>query len=62
MSPDSATRGSVRSADDLNAAIRALWQRAGGMLSTVGERAEYERLVVEWAGAVRRETGAAEAA
>ncbi|MGW0845749.1 hypothetical protein ACWD26_37575 [Streptomyces sp. NPDC002787] len=52
MSPDSITRGSVRSAADLNDQIRALWRRAGGSLSTQ-ERAEYELLVVEWAAAIR---------
>ncbi|WP_200300884.1 hypothetical protein [Streptomyces adelaidensis] len=52
MSPDSLTRGSVRSAADLNDQIRALWRRAGGSLSAQ-ERAEYELLVVEWAAAIR---------
>lgn len=52
MSPDLCRSGSVRSADDVNEAIRALWQRAGGTLGPV-ERAEYEALVVEWAAAVR---------
>lgn len=55
MSPDSATRGLVRSADVLNEEIRALWQRGGGQLGTVELRAEYARLVVEWAAAVRAE-------
>ncbi|MDX3729784.1 hypothetical protein [Streptomyces caniscabiei] len=52
MSPDSPARGSVRSADDLNDRIRALWRRAGASLSAQ-ERAEYELLVVEWAAATR---------
>ncbi|UUU20535.1 hypothetical protein [Streptomyces sp. DSM 40750] len=52
MSPDAITRGSVRSAADLNNQIRALWRRAGGSLSAQ-ERAEYELLVVEWAAAMR---------
>lgn len=52
MSPDSITRGSVRSAADLNDQIRALWRRAGGSLSAQ-ERAEYELLVTEWAAAIR---------
>jgi len=52
MSPDSLSLGSARSADDLNERIRALWQGAGGSLSTQ-ERAEYELLVVEWAAAIR---------
>ncbi|MFJ5533216.1 hypothetical protein [Streptomyces sp. NPDC093261] len=54
MSPDSQSLGSVRSADDLNERIRALWLRAGGSLSAQ-ERAEYELLVVEWAAAIRSE-------
>ncbi|MFE3037324.1 hypothetical protein ACFXKY_37435 [Streptomyces canus] len=52
MSPDSVTRGSVRSAAEVNEQIRALWMRTGGMLSAQ-ERAEYELLVVEWAAAIR---------
>ena len=52
MSPDSVTRGSVRSATEVNEQIRALWMRAGGSLSAQ-ERAEYELLVVEWAAAIR---------
>jgi hypothetical protein len=52
MSPDSMTRGSVRSAAEVNEQIRALWMRAGGTLSAQ-ERTEYELLVVEWAAAVR---------
>ncbi|MGW9023817.1 hypothetical protein ACWGQ5_06170 [Streptomyces sp. NPDC055722] len=52
MSPDSLSPGSARSAEDLNARIRALWLRAGGSLSAQ-ERAEYELLVVEWAAAMR---------
>jgi hypothetical protein len=35
-----------------------MWLRARGVL-TAQERAEYERLVVAWAGAVRAETGEA---
>jgi hypothetical protein len=54
MSPDHVCPGSVRSAAQLNEAIRQLWQRAGGTL-TPGQRAEYERLVVAWAVAVRAE-------
>ncbi|MEU9735310.1 hypothetical protein [Streptomyces sp. NPDC048002] len=52
MSPDYLTRGSVRSAAEVNEQIRALWVRAGGTL-TAQERAEYELLVVEWAAAIR---------
>ncbi|MGW5633710.1 hypothetical protein [Streptomyces sp. NPDC003832] len=52
MSPDYLTRGSLRSAAEVNEQIRALWVRAGGTLSAQ-ERAEYELLVVEWAAAIR---------
>jgi len=44
----------VRSAADVNAAIRQLWTRAGGVLLP-SQREEYERLVVEYAAAVRAE-------
>ncbi|MET7683750.1 hypothetical protein [Streptomyces sp. NPDC005423] len=54
MSPDSVTRGSVRSAAEVNEQIRALWLRARGSLSSQ-ERVEYELLVVEWAAAIRDE-------
>ncbi|GGV26042.1 hypothetical protein GCM10010260_78040 [Streptomyces filipinensis] len=54
MSPDSLPSGSVRSAAEVNEQIRALWLRAGGILSAQ-ERAEYELLVVEWAEAIRGE-------
>ncbi|MDX3455027.1 hypothetical protein PV396_24315 [Streptomyces sp. ME02-8801-2C] len=54
--------GSVRSAADLNDEIRALWDRAGGTL-TSDQRREYEVLVTAWAIAVRDEqTTTAEAA
>ncbi|KUL61737.1 hypothetical protein [Streptomyces sp. NRRL S-1521] len=46
--------GSVRSSAELNERIRSLWLRAGGRLSAE-QRAEYERLVTEWAAAVRAE-------
>jgi hypothetical protein len=36
----------------VNEDIRALWPRAGTQL-TAEERAAYERLLVEWAAAVR---------
>jgi hypothetical protein len=36
----------------VNEAIRALWQRSGGVLTPEGQR-EYESLLVEWAAAVR---------
>ncbi|WP_326739167.1 hypothetical protein [Streptomyces sp. NBC_01022] len=41
----------VRSLAEVNADIRALWQR-GGRLSPEGRR-EYERLLAEWAAVVR---------
>lgn len=60
--PPNQSPGSVRSAAALNEEIRQLWFRAGGVLSTEAERAEYARLVVEWAGAVRAEQVGVEAA
>ncbi|MEV5609985.1 hypothetical protein [Streptomyces sp. NPDC052225] len=48
------TPGSVRSAEEVNEQIRGLWLRAGGRL-TSEQRAEYDRLVTEWAAAVRAE-------
>jgi hypothetical protein len=51
----------ARPATSINAEIRALWLRAGGRLGPE-QRREYERLVVEWAAAVRRERPVAEAA
>jgi hypothetical protein len=44
----------VRSAAAINAEIRALWPHPAVRLSDA-ERAEYERLVQEWAEAVRDE-------
>jgi hypothetical protein len=38
----------------VNEEIRALWARAGGVL-TVEQRREYEALLGEWAAAVRAE-------
>lgn len=55
MSPDSPPSGSVRSAAEVNAQIRALWSHPQVPLS-VGQRAEYERLLAEWR---RIERGAA---
>jgi hypothetical protein len=46
--------GSVRSAAVLNEEIRALWPHPSVRL-TDGQRAEYERLITEWAAAVRAE-------
>lgn len=59
MSPSVARPdGSVRSAAVVNAEIRGLLERTGGWL--YGDtRAEYERLVAEWAAAVRVEVVAA---
>jgi hypothetical protein len=54
MSPTPASPGSVRSAAAVNEDIRALVSACGGWL--YGEtRAEYERLVEEWAAAMRAE-------
>ncbi|MFE4536571.1 hypothetical protein ACFRKB_16040 [Streptomyces scopuliridis] len=52
--PESAAAGSaaVRSAAVVNAEIRALWARAGGALPPA-EQERYQRLLVEWAAAVR---------
>jgi hypothetical protein len=50
MSPNPPRPTSARSAAAVNAAIRALWQRAGRVLTTE-QRREYEGLVVEWARA-----------
>ncbi|MFI5685921.1 hypothetical protein [Streptomyces sp. NPDC051636] len=55
MSPDAFGHGSVRSAHELNLEIRELWQRSGGGLGAA-DRARYERLVADWAEALRRET------
>ncbi|MGW7617466.1 hypothetical protein ACWGLG_16670 [Streptomyces antimycoticus] len=41
------------SADEVNEAIRRLLVRAGGRLSSPADRAEYARLVVQWAAAQR---------
>ena len=55
MPPTPVPATAVRPAAVVNAEIRALWQRAGRTLS--GEqRREYERLLVEWAAAVRAES------
>ncbi|MFE2311685.1 hypothetical protein ACFXC8_00540 [Streptomyces sp. NPDC059441] len=54
MSPDPLASGRVRPAAVVNEDIRALWPRAGTQL-TAEERAEYERLLEEWAAAVRAE-------
>ncbi|MFF0191201.1 hypothetical protein [Streptomyces sp. NPDC005244] len=51
MTPNPTPSGSARSADVINDDIRALWARARGSL-TPEERAEYERLLAEWADAI----------
>ncbi len=51
MSPDLHHPGSVRSVADINDDIRQLWARAGGVL-THEQRAEYGRLLGEYAAAV----------
>ena len=64
MPPDTPTRGSVRSAADLNERIRTLFHNSGGYLRP-HERAEYEQLVTAWAhadAAERRRPTYAEAA
>jgi hypothetical protein len=50
----------VRSADVVNEEIRALWARAGGVL-TVEQRREYEALLDEWAAAKQAENVIVEA-
>nr|WP_079143334.1 hypothetical protein [Streptomyces luteocolor] len=47
MSPSPSPGGGVRSAEELNAAIRALWPHPAVRLSDA-QRAEYEVLVAEW--------------
>ncbi|KOV86050.1 hypothetical protein ADL02_19315 [Streptomyces sp. NRRL WC-3723] len=58
MSPDLVTSpGSVRSAAELNAAIRALWSHPAVPL-TDGQRAEYWRLCAELARVQRGDVAA----
>lgn len=52
-SPSPATP--VRTAAQVNAAIRALFRPRWGRGLTVEERQEYEQLLAEWAAAVRAE-------
>ena len=54
MSPEPGTPGSVRSAVAVNKDIRALMLRAGGHLKPE-DRVVYQRLIAEWAAAVRAE-------
>ncbi|MBV2357167.1 hypothetical protein KUM39_22795 [Streptomyces sp. J2-1] len=49
---------SERSAAEVNEEIRALWRRSGGILTTE-QRAEYQRLVMEWAAATPQPSDAA---
>lgn len=52
MSPEALASGPARSADAVNEDIRALMLRAGGHLKPE-DRAVYQRLIAEWADAVR---------
>ncbi|MFF9271161.1 hypothetical protein EF919_18055 [Streptomyces sp. WAC02707] len=54
MSPDSVTVVPVRSADELNRAIRALWSHPAVPL-TDRQREEYARLCAELAAVQRRD-------
>lgn len=54
MPPTPSGGTAVRSAAAVNAAIRALWRDPSVRL-TDEQRAEYERLCVEWAAAKRAE-------
>ncbi|MFJ2676421.1 hypothetical protein [Streptomyces sp. NPDC087525] len=54
----SSTIPSARPAATVNAEIRALWAQAGGQLSAA-EAERYQRLLLEWAAAVREETAEA---
>lgn len=54
MPPTSSPCGTVRSAAVINEEIRALMRRAGGHLREV-DRPVYERLLEEWAAAMRAE-------
>ncbi|WP_371796789.1 hypothetical protein [Streptomyces sp. NBC_01718] len=54
MPPPPSPATPVRSPDAVNEDIRALWARSGAVLSPEGRR-EYERLLVEWAAAVRED-------
>lgn len=53
--PPTPDPGSLRPASVVNEEIRAFWLRLDGRAPTAVERAEYERLVAEWAAAVRGE-------
>lgn len=55
MSPHPPASGSARSADVVNAAIRAIVVRAQGRRWTQAERALYGLLLEEWEAAVRAE-------
>jgi hypothetical protein len=54
MSPTSPASGQPRPAADVNQDIRALWRDPRVRLTAEGS-ARYERLVTEWAAAVRAE-------
>lgn len=56
MPPTPATPGPpARTAAEVNARIRALFRPRWGRGLTAEERREYERLLAEWAAAVRAE-------
>jgi len=55
MSPTPTDRGSVRSAEVVNEAIRAIAWRARGREWTHAEQALYRLLVVEWLAAEERD-------
>ncbi|MFC7310565.1 hypothetical protein ACFQVC_40925 [Streptomyces monticola] len=59
MSQTSGPHRPLRAAAEINAEIRALWERTDGRLSPE-QRQEYESLVTEWAAAIR--AGAVQAA
>ena len=54
MSPNPLAPGRVRPAAAVNEDIRALWPRTGTQL-TKRQRARYERLLIEWAAAIKAE-------
>ena len=59
MSPEPFRPGSVRSADAVNAAIRAVVWGARDREWTQAERALYELLVAEWLAALQAEMATA---
>ncbi|QEV58510.1 hypothetical protein CP982_07150 [Streptomyces spectabilis] len=59
MPPSPPSRGCVRSVEEINRRIRALWPHRDARLSRE-DRAVYEQLLEEWAHAIRE--GVVEAA